>query len=78
MTDYQFNKHNVHHLFCSTCGISSYGWGTGKNGQKMFSINARCLDEVDLRLSKRPRSTGRNSSNESMLRSGDGGAYLDG
>src|SRR5688572_11007389 len=47
-TDYQFNKHNIHHLFCSTCGISSYGWGTGKNGQKMYSINARCLDDVDL------------------------------
>ena len=48
VTDYQFNKHNIHHLFCSTCGISSYGWGTGKGGQKMFSINARCLDDVDL------------------------------
>jgi hypothetical protein len=48
VTDYQFNKHNVHHLFCSTCGIGSYGFGTGKNGQKMYSINARCLDDVDL------------------------------
>ena len=47
-TDYQFNKHVIHHLFCSTCGISSYGWGTGKDGKKMFSINARCLDDVDL------------------------------
>jgi hypothetical protein len=47
-TDYQFNRHNIHHLFCSTCGISSYGWGTGKSGDKMYSINVRCLDDVDV------------------------------
>ena len=24
---YQFNKHNIHHLFCATCGIQSYAHG---------------------------------------------------
>jgi hypothetical protein len=48
VTDYQFNRHIIHHLFCSTCGISSYGWGTAPDGKKMFSINVRCLDGVDL------------------------------
>ena len=48
VTDYQFNNYNIHHLFCSTCDISSYGWGTGNNGQKIFSINVRCLDDADL------------------------------
>jgi hypothetical protein len=48
VTDYQFNKHIIHHLFCKTCGISSYTSGTGKDGQKMHSINVRCLDGVDL------------------------------
>ena len=48
LTDYQFNKKNIHHLFCSTCGIGSFGWGTGRDGKKMYSINVRCLDDIDL------------------------------
>ena len=48
VTDYQFNRMNIHHLFCSTCGISSYGTGTGPDGKRMYSINVRCLEGVDL------------------------------
>ena len=47
VTDYQFNKHRIHHLFCATCGIGAYGTGTGPNGVTMVSINARCLDDFD-------------------------------
>ncbi len=47
-TDYQFNKKHIHHLFCKTCGVRSYGWGLGPDGSKMFSINIRCLEGVDL------------------------------
>ncbi|MBX3217979.1 MAG: GFA family protein [Labilithrix sp.] len=47
-TDYQFNKKSIHHLFCSTCGIKSYADGTGPDGKKMFAINVRCLDGVDV------------------------------
>jgi hypothetical protein len=47
VTDYQFNKKRIHHLFCSSCGIKSYAWGTGPDGKKMIAINVRCLDGVD-------------------------------
>lgn len=46
LTDYQFNKKEVHHLFCKTCGVRSFAWGNSKNG-KMYSVNLRCLDDVD-------------------------------
>jgi len=46
-TDYQFNKKVVHHLFCSTCGVSSFGTASGDHAETVV-INARCLDDVDL------------------------------
>jgi hypothetical protein len=46
-TEYQFNKHVIHHLFCSICGIQSYSHGTGPDGSEMVAINVRCLDGVD-------------------------------
>jgi hypothetical protein len=48
LTDYQFNKHVIHHLFCSTCGILSFARGKGKDGSDTIALNVRCLDEVDL------------------------------
>ena len=46
MTEYQFNKHNIHHLFCATCGIQSFARGQQK-GVDIVAINARCLDGVE-------------------------------
>lgn len=48
LSDYQFNQRVIHHLFCKTCGISSFSRGLGPQGQEMVSINARCLDGIDL------------------------------
>lgn len=47
VTDYQFGKKNIHHLFCSTCGIRAYGRGAMPDGTQMAAINLRCLEGVD-------------------------------
>jgi hypothetical protein len=47
LSDYQFNKKVVHHLYCSTCGIQSFARGTTPDGKEMVAINVRCLDGVD-------------------------------
>ena len=47
-TEYQFNRHAIHHLFCSTCGIQSFSRGKRpSDGADMVAINVRCLDDVD-------------------------------
>ena len=46
LTDYQFNKHVIHHVFCKTCGIKPYAHGRGRSGE-MIAINVRCLDNVE-------------------------------
>ncbi len=48
LTNYRFNKHVIHHVFCSTCGIKSFARGVGQGGKEMRAINVRCLDGVDL------------------------------
>jgi hypothetical protein len=45
---YKFNKHNVSHQFCTTCGCAPFAEGTGPNGQAMVEINLRCSEGVDL------------------------------
>jgi hypothetical protein len=46
-TEYQFNKHVIHHLFCSTCGIQSFAQGKRPDGAEVVAVNVRCLDGVD-------------------------------
>ncbi|MGE0063464.1 MAG: GFA family protein [Xanthobacteraceae bacterium] len=47
-TEYLFNKHAIHHLFCSTCGIQSFARGNMPDGSETMAINVRCLDDVDV------------------------------
>ncbi|WP_180898399.1 GFA family protein [Martelella soudanensis] len=49
LTEYLFNKHHIHHLFCRTCGIESFSHATGPDGTAMVAVNANCLDGVDPR-----------------------------
>jgi hypothetical protein len=48
LSDYQFYKKQIHHLFCKICGVSSFATGTGPDGKPSYAINVRCLDDVDL------------------------------
>ena len=48
LTDYQFNRHVIHHLFCGTCGIKSFARGKSPDGSDTVAINTRCLDEIDI------------------------------
>jgi len=48
LTDYEFNHHVIHHLFCRVCGIKSFARGVGRDGKKTVAVNTRCLDGVDV------------------------------
>jgi hypothetical protein len=48
LSDYQFHKKAIHHLFCRNCGISSFATGRLEDGSEGIGVNVRCLDEVDI------------------------------
>jgi hypothetical protein len=48
LTDYQFAKKHIHHLFCTSCGIASFARGSSPNGEEMYAVNTRCLDGIDV------------------------------
>ncbi len=49
MSEFLFNKHAIHHLFCATCGIESFARGNRPvDGADVIAVNVRCLDGVDL------------------------------
>lgn len=48
LTDYVFGHKRIHHLFCSACGVRSFGRGTMRDGSEMRAINVRCLDDIDV------------------------------
>ena len=60
LTDYQFNKHIIHHVFCKTCGIKSFARGKNQKGEPMVAINVRCIDGVDANSVKTNPYDGRN------------------
>ena len=47
LAEYLFNKKVIRHLFCKTCGIESFAYGTGPDGKEVAAVNVNCLDGVD-------------------------------
>jgi hypothetical protein len=48
LTDYQFGKKHVHHLFCKNCGVGAFGKGAMPDGTEIRAVNARCIDDLDI------------------------------
>jgi hypothetical protein len=47
LTDYQFGKMHLHHLFCSVCGVRPFSRGAAPDGTETVAVNVRCLEGVD-------------------------------
>ena len=46
--DYQFGSYSMHHLFCKTCGVRSFGRGYVEQvGGAFYTVNVACLDNVE-------------------------------
>ncbi len=48
LKDYQFATKQIHHVFCTTCGVESFGRGRKPDGTELVAVNVRCLDGVDI------------------------------
>jgi hypothetical protein len=59
LTDYQFGRKNIHHLFCSRCGVKSFARATAPDGTPTVAVNVRCLERVDLDALQVKRFNGR-------------------
>ena len=47
LSDYQFGSNSMHHLFCKTCGVHSFGHGYVEEiGGAFYTVNVACLDNV--------------------------------
>ena len=46
LTTYQFNTGTARHLFCAVCGVKSFY--VPRSHPDGYSVNARCLDDVEI------------------------------
>ncbi len=49
LTEFRFNKKEIAHLFCKTCGIQSFSYGRMPDGAEIAAINVNTLQGVDPR-----------------------------
>ena len=55
LTDYQFGSDNIHHLFCSRCGVKPFGRGRHEAIGAFVAVNVACLDDAsDRELAEAP------------------------
>lgn len=47
LTEYRFNTQKLAHVFCRTCGVQAFAWGTGPDGTEMAAVNVRTLKGVE-------------------------------
>jgi hypothetical protein len=53
--DYQFNSNSVHHRFCRTCGVATFGHGFIEEvGGAFYSVSLATLDDVETELATAP------------------------
>ena len=61
LTEYQFNKKIIQHLFCRSCGVQPFARGTMPDGSPAIAINVRCLEGVEVAALKPMPFDGRNA-----------------
>ncbi len=52
LTSYKFNKKQIDHTFCKTCGVESFARGGDGEGNFMVAINLNCLENFDVNTLK--------------------------
>ncbi len=47
LSDYQFGSDSIHHLFCSRCGVKTFGRGRmDELGGTFYAVNVACLENA--------------------------------
>ena len=55
LSDYQFGPHRIHHMFCTTCGIKTFGRASGPDGKDFIAVLVSTLENVpDAELAAAP------------------------
>lgn len=47
LKEYLFNRHNIRHAFCPTCGVEVFGRGKDPKGEENVAVNVRTLTDVE-------------------------------